>query len=51
MEILRLSRPTQQLLKRGVEALELVGRELKRYNDQHEDDRGDSTTNEVADNE
>ena len=33
METLRLARTTHQLLERGVEALEKIGRELERYND------------------
>lgn len=36
METLRLSRTTYQLIERAVEALEQIGRELKRYNDRHE---------------
>ena len=46
MERLRLSRTTYQLIERAVEALERIGRELKRYNDRHErvgdEQRGDS---------
>jgi len=34
METLRLARATHQLLERGVEALEKIGYELERYNDQ-----------------
>ena len=36
METLRLARVTYQLLERGVEALEKIGRELERYNDRQE---------------
>ena len=36
MEMLQLSRATHQLLERGVEALEKIGRELERYNDRQE---------------
>lgn len=36
METLRLARATHQLVKRGVEALEKIGRELERYNDRQE---------------
>lgn len=36
MDSLRLSRTTNQLLERAVEALECIGRELKRHNDRHE---------------
>ena len=36
METLRLSRATHQLLERGVEAIEKIGRELERYNDRQE---------------
>jgi len=36
MENFRLSRTTYQLIKRAVEALERIGRELERYNDRHE---------------
>jgi hypothetical protein len=36
METLRPSRTTYQLIKRAVEALERIGRELQRYNDRHE---------------
>ncbi|MBX0325051.1 hypothetical protein EGH21_18645 [Halomicroarcula sp. F13] len=36
METLRLSRSAFQLIGRPVEALERIGRELKRYNDRHE---------------
>ncbi|WP_256867918.1 hypothetical protein [Halorientalis salina] len=36
METLRLARATHQLLERGVEALEKIGRELERYNDRQE---------------
>ena len=36
MENVRLSRTTYQLIKRAVEALERIGRELERYNDRHE---------------
>jgi len=36
MNALRLSRATYQLMERAVEALECIGRELKRYNDRHE---------------
>jgi hypothetical protein len=32
METFRLSRATHQLIERGVEALEKIGRELKQYN-------------------
>jgi uncharacterized protein YukE len=40
METLRLSRATHQLLERGVEALEKIGRELERYNDRLEQTDG-----------
>ena len=43
MENLRLSRTTYQLIERAVEALERIGRELERYNDQHEQPTGDDT--------
>ena len=43
METLRLSRATHRLLKRGVKALEKIGHELERYNDQEE--RTDDTSN------
>ena len=36
MENFRLSRTTYQLIKRAVEALERISRELERYNDRHE---------------
>ena len=36
METLRLARATHQLLERGVEALEKIGRKLERYNDGQE---------------
>ena len=36
METLRLARATHQLLERGVEALEKIGRELERYHDRQE---------------
>ena len=36
MDALRLSRTTDQLIERAVEALECIGRELERYNDRHE---------------
>jgi len=36
MENLRLSQTTYRLIERAVEALECIGRELKRYNDRHE---------------
>ena len=36
MENFRLSRTTYQLIKRAVEALKRIGRELERYNDRHE---------------
>ena len=40
METLRLSRETYQLVVRGVEAIEKVGRELERYNDHQESEEG-----------
>jgi len=40
METLRLSRATHQLIERGVEALEKIGRELERYNDRQEQTDG-----------
>ncbi|MDR5673595.1 hypothetical protein RH858_10640 [Halalkaliarchaeum sp. AArc-GB] len=46
METLRLSRATYQLVERGVDALEKVGRELERYNDRQERDR-DQTTDDI----
>ena len=36
MDSLCLSCATYQLIERAVEALECIGRELKRYNDRHE---------------
>jgi hypothetical protein len=36
MEQLRLSRATHQLVERGIAALEKIGHELERYNDQQE---------------
>ena len=42
METLRLSRATPQLIERGVEALEKIGRELERYNDRQEHTDGDT---------
>jgi hypothetical protein len=43
MESLRLSRATHQFLKRGVEALEKLGREPERYNDRQERKREQTT--------
>jgi len=43
MENLHLSRTTYQLIKRTVEALERIGRELERYNDRHERPTGEDT--------
>jgi len=43
MESLRLSRATHQLVERGVEALEKLGRELERYNDRQERKREQTT--------
>ncbi|WP_280178011.1 MULTISPECIES: hypothetical protein [Halobacteriales] len=40
METIRLLRATHQLLERGVEALEKIGRELERYNDWQEQTDG-----------
>ena len=44
MGTLQLSRATHQLVERGVEALEKIGRELERYNDRQKgtDDITDS---------
>jgi hypothetical protein len=39
MENLRFSRATYQLFDRAVEALERIGQELERYNDQQERER------------
>jgi hypothetical protein len=36
METLQLSRATHRLIERGIEALEKIGHELERHNDQHE---------------
>lgn len=36
MDTLRFNRATYRLLERGVEALEVIGRELERYNDRRE---------------
>jgi hypothetical protein len=36
METLRLARAPHQLLERGIQALEKIGRELERYNDRQE---------------
>ena len=43
MESLRLSRATHQLVERGVEALEKLGRELERYDDRQERKREQTT--------
>ncbi|WP_435120136.1 hypothetical protein [Halolamina sp. C58] len=43
MENLRLSRTTYQHIERAVEALERIGRELKRYNDRQERTAGEDT--------
>ena len=43
METLRLSRSTYQLIERATEALEHIGHELERYNDQQERERTEST--------
>jgi hypothetical protein len=43
METLLFSRATYQLIVRGVEALERIGHELERYNDQQERQRTEST--------
>jgi hypothetical protein len=40
METLRLARATHQLVERGVEALEKIGRELERNNDFQESEEG-----------
>lgn len=37
MEQLRLSRETQEMVRRLVEATETIARELKRYNDREEE--------------
>ena len=38
IDAVRLSRATYELAERGIEALEQIARELKRYNDLHERD-------------
>jgi predicted DNA-binding protein YlxM (UPF0122 family) len=43
METLRFSRATYQLIERAVKALERIGHELERYNDQQERERTEST--------
>ena len=43
MESLRLSRATHQLVERGVEVLEKLGRELERYDDRQERKREQTT--------
>ena len=43
MENLRLSRATYQLIERAIEALEHIGHELERYNNQQERERAEST--------
>lgn len=43
MESLRFSRATFQIIERGVEALEKIGRELERYNDRQEREREQTT--------
>jgi hypothetical protein len=43
METLRFSRATYQLIKCAIEALEHIGHELERYNDQQERERTEST--------
>ena len=50
MDTLRFNRATYRLLERGVEALEVIGRELERYNDRHERElAGDQTDAEASD--
>ena len=44
---LRLSRTTSQLIERAVEALERIGRELKRHNDRQECDDDPTTKRSV----
>lgn len=50
MDIIRFNRATYRLLERGVEALEVIGRELERYNDRREREfPEDSTDAEASD--
>ena len=43
METLRFSRATYQLIERAIEALEHIGHELERYNDQQNRESNEST--------